>query len=374
MSTSETPIDPGSLAAALDTLPAVGVLREKLEGVPVWLVGGVIRDLLLDRPVLDIDLVVEGNAPETAALLGEPEASNEWFGTASVLVDGMRIDIAGARRETYARPGALPQVEPAGLGEDLARRDFTVNTMAAPLGGAGDLVDPHGGVDDLRARVLRVLHDGSFVDDPTRALRAARYAARLGLQLEARTAELLGNADLATVSPDRVETEIRKTVADPSGPGALRLLNLWGLAGVDSAASGRLEVALELLDDPDWAELVSREDAALEAALPNERLEMAAVRLSASHPARPSDGVALVKGRLPVELLAARWAGADWLDDWVHEWRKVQLEIDGEDLMSAGVPEGPAVGRGLAAALAATLDGEATGREEQLRIALQAAA
>ncbi len=101
---------------------------------------------------------------------------------------------------------------------------------------------------------------------------------------------------------------------------------------------------------------------------------MAAVRLSASHPARPSDGVALVKGRLPVELLAARWAGADWLDDWVHEWRKVQLEIDGEDLMSAGVPEGPAVGRGLAAALAATLDGEATGREEELRVALQAAA
>ncbi len=242
MSTSETPIDPGSLAAALDTLPAVGVLREKLEGVPVWLVGGVIRDLLLDRPVLDIDLVVEGNAPETAALLGEPEASNEWFGTASVLVDGMRIDIAGARRETYARPGALPQVEPAGLGEDLARRDFTVNTMAAPLGGAGDLVDPHGGVDDLRARVLRVLHDGSFVDDPTRALRAARYAARLGLQLEARTAELLGNADLATVSPDRVETEIRKTVADaerarraataePVGPRGSRQRGVWAPRG-----------------------------------------------------------------------------------------------------------------------------------------------
>jgi Asp-tRNA(Asn)/Glu-tRNA(Gln) amidotransferase A subunit family amidase len=109
-----------------------------------------------------------------------------------------------ARSETYPRPGALPEVRPAGIDEDLARRDFTVSALAVPLADPGALIDHHGGVDDLRAGLLRVLHDRSFVDDPTRALRAARYAARLGFAVEAMTLAQLVEADLPAALPREV--------------------------------------------------------------------------------------------------------------------------------------------------------------------------
>src|SRR5690606_1894726 len=106
------------------------------------------------------------------------------FMTAAVRAGEVAIDVATARRETYDYPGALPRVEPAAIEEDLGRRDFTVNAMALPLQGAPELLDPHGGLADLEAGTLRLLHEASVRDDPTRALRAARYAARLGFKLD----------------------------------------------------------------------------------------------------------------------------------------------------------------------------------------------
>ena len=368
------PTDPESLGRALNALEGVGELRAKLGEHQAWLVGGAVRDLLLGGTRADIDLVTDGDAAAVAALLGAESKAHERFGTASVDVSGIRVDIAAARRETYPHPGALPEVEPASLADDLARRDFTVNAMALPLSGKAELIDPHGGRADLETGILRVLHPGSFADDPTRALRAARYAARLGVGLEPETATLLQSADLGTVSADRVKAELERLLAEESGPEALELLAGWGLAGIDEGAADRARAARERLADPAWAELVDSAQAMSEAARPGEGARRAVAALARKTPERPSEGIGLVAGIRPVDLLMARIAGAEWLDEWVREWRDVSLEIDGDDLMEAGVAQGPAVGRGLDAALAARLDGEITSRDEELRVALAAAA
>ena len=151
----------------------------------IFLVGGAVRDLALgreDRP--DLDVAVEGDVAELAGRLGGEVVHHDRFRTAIVRSGDLRVDLAATRAETYSSPGALPEVEPARLDEDLARRDFTVNAMAVPLFGQPQLIDPHGGFADLESSLLRVLHSDSFSDDPTRVLRGARYGARLGLDLD----------------------------------------------------------------------------------------------------------------------------------------------------------------------------------------------
>jgi tRNA nucleotidyltransferase (CCA-adding enzyme) len=202
----------------------------------VWVVGGAVRDLLLEREPRELDLVVEGDAVpvarRAAARLGGDVLVHDRFGTATVRGAGVAFDLAGARRETYARPGALPDVElGARLEEDLARRDFTVNTLALRLVD-GARTGWRGAEDDLAARVLRVLHDDSFRDDPTRLLRMARYAARLGFAPEPRTAELAAAAVAegapATVTGERVGAELRLLAREPQ-PAALQELGRFGL-------------------------------------------------------------------------------------------------------------------------------------------------
>jgi tRNA nucleotidyltransferase (CCA-adding enzyme) len=360
----------GNIAAALDAAyPELAAVREGA-GAPVFLVGGAVRDLLLGRGRADIDLVVEGDAAELAAKLGAEVVSHDRFATAKVRLDGHEVDIAAARAETYPHPGSLPEVEPARLVDDLERRDFTINAMAIPLRGEVELIDPHGGERDLEAGVLRVLHRDSFVDDPTRALRAARYAARFAFRPEPETAELMRAADLGTVSADRREAELLRLAAEPEAARALELLAEWGLVepregGVDSAAK-----VGELLASPPWNEVAPRDRAVLAAALGPPGAEST---LAAARPERPSEAVALAAGRSEVELALARAMGAAWLDRYLTEWRTVQLEIDGEDLIGAGIPQGPAVGRGLAEALRRKLDGEISSRDEELATALEAA-
>ena len=151
-------------------------------------------------------------------------------------------------------------MRPAPIEEDLARRDFTVNAIAYPLSGDGGLLDPHGGVDDLRTGRLRVLHDRSFVDDPTRALRAARYAARFGFDLDPDTAGLLTEADLSTVSEDRIQNELRKIAAEGDPARALRLIVDWGvMPTLDPGAPERVEEVVRLASGPPWAGWVDRE-------------------------------------------------------------------------------------------------------------------
>src|SRR5919206_2291511 len=164
----------------------------------VHAVGGAVRDGLLGRVPRELDLVVEGDAIEVArraaARLGGTVTVHERFGTATVEAEGAVFDLSAARRERYPAPGSLPEVElGATLAEDLGRRDFTVNAMAARLAD-GALTAWPGAQDDLAAGVLRTLHTGSFAHDPTRMLRLARYAARLGFVADAATEEQLAAA------------------------------------------------------------------------------------------------------------------------------------------------------------------------------------
>ena len=364
----ESSADPGEVLRRLyPELEAVAAAAT----VPTYVVGGAVRDALLGRGRGDLDLLVLGDANELAAALSRhPLASHDRFGTATVELAGHRVDIAGARTETYPRPGALPVVAPAGDVEaDLARRDFTVNAIAVPVAG-GEPVDPYGGRADVEARALRILHPRSFEDDPTRAIRAARYAARLGLTLEPETERLLRATDLGTVSEDRRGAEQARLAAEPSGPAGLRLLAEWGLVEPRPGGAELAATVAELLGDEPWREEAPHAEAVLVAALgpPGREEELAAAR-----PARPSEGYELASGRDPVELVLARALGAEWLDSYLREWRSVALEIDGGALLEAGVPEGPALGRALRAARRAALDGEAGDRDEQLAVALAAA-
>jgi tRNA nucleotidyltransferase (CCA-adding enzyme) len=365
------PISTDNLAEALRrTYPELEAVPAAAGGDAVYLVGGAVRDLLLDRDRADVDLVVVGDAAELAAKLGAEPVEHERFATAKVRLDGHEVDIATARVETYPHPGALPEVEPAtDVEADLSRRDFTINAMAMPLRGEPALIDPHGGLTDLEAGLLRVLHERSFVDDPTRALRAARYAARFGFEPEPETAALLKATDLSTVSRARHEAELLRLAAEPDAPRGFELLAKWGLF---EPRPGGIELAArvgELLSTSPWQGLVPRRYPVLAAARgPAGREE----ELAAARPERPSQAVELARGRDPVELVLARVLGAEWLDDYLGAWRSVRLEIDGEDLIAAGVPQGPALGRGLAEALRRKLDGELSGRDEELAVALRA--
>jgi tRNA nucleotidyltransferase (CCA-adding enzyme) len=350
--------------------PELDAVREA-GGDPVYLVGGAVRDLLLGRGRADIDLVVEGDAVGLAERLGIEVVSHERFGTAKVRLDGHEVDVASARSESYPHPGALPVVEPdATLEADLGRRDFTINAMAIALDGSARLVDPHGGQADLATRQLRVLHPRSFEDDPTRAIRAARYAARFGFALESQTEELLRGADLSTVSADRRDAELARLAAERRAPRGFALLAEWGLIELREGGEALAETVDELLEAPPWQGQADRVPALLAAALGPSGGE---ATLAASRPERPSEAVALASGSGPVELLLARALGAEWLDRYLDEWRGVELTIDGEDLVAAGIVEGPAVGQGLSVALQRKLDGEIEGREEELSTALEAA-
>lgn len=186
---------PADLTALVnDAVAIAGERKQRL-----YLVGGVVRDLLLAQAsdVCDVDLVVEGDAVGLAAAFAEKTggklAAHLMFNTAKIELGKWSIDIAMARTETYARPGALPVVTAGTLQTDLFRRDFTVNAMAISLNpdNYGELIDLYGGRQDLKAKKIRVLHDKSFSDDATRIWRAVRYEQRLSFRIEPATLSLL---------------------------------------------------------------------------------------------------------------------------------------------------------------------------------------
>ncbi|MGO9321293.1 MAG: hypothetical protein ACLQBY_10910 [Solirubrobacteraceae bacterium] len=385
------------------------------------LVGGAVRDLLLGRSPRELDVVVAGDAPslahELASLLGASVTAHERFGTAVVEWEDGRIDIAERRAESYPVPGALPQVRPGSAEEDLRRRDFTINAIAVALGGArkGQLRGAEHALEDLHAGRLRVLHERSFSDDPTRLLRLARYSARLGFEVEAHTAELAARAlaagALATVSRARIGAELRLALREGD---ALAALGALSERGVLNALDPRLHFdgklarrALALLPEDGRADLL------LMASLLLPLMEVADLdpepvmfelldgleftagereRVMRSALVAPSLVEEMTLAAKPSELHEALFAhtleaialgGALSGDgpasasgeaaDWFQRLRHVRLAITGDDLLAAGISAGPEVGRRLHAALARKLDGElADGREAELNAALQA--
>ena len=388
------------------SLPAAEPLLARLAGTPpMYLVGGAVRDLLLGGAPLDLDLAVEGDASALAASVGGEVRAYDRFGTSTVMLDGYTYDIARTRRETYAHPGALPDVAPAPIAEDLLRRDFTVNAIALALAGdtAGELTAAPEALEDLDARRLRVLHDRSFVDDPTRLLRLVRYATRLRFEIEPRTRALaddsISDGALGTVSGPRIGAELRLLAREPDPVRALGGLRELGLDagihpgfGVDDEPLARHALAL-LPDDGrrdrlvlaaaargvPAAELPALLDSLAFEAEDRDVIVLAATRAgevtrTLAAASAPSE-IAAAVGGAPAELVALAGAlGAEpQAREWLDRLRHVRLEIDGRDLLAAGVPEGPAIGRGLRAALDAKLDGRASGREQQLAEAVRAA-
>jgi tRNA nucleotidyltransferase (CCA-adding enzyme) len=387
----------------------------------VELVGGAVRDILLGGVPRELDTLVESDAQDVVDRLVERldgEATvHERFGTALISSPPARIDLVRARVESYAAPGALPEVRPGTLDEDLARRDFTVNAIAVVLAGpcAGQVRAVAGAIDDLRARRLRVLHDDSFVDDPTRLLRLARYAARLGFEIEPHTRELARRAidggALSTVSTDRIGAELALTAADPDPIGAfatLDALGICGALGLPTPFDRRLaDAAFELLPQdgspgalalatlfhpagPSPPELKAAEnrikalttDGATRTAVSAAALGCFALSpvLVSRSPAPPSL-LRMVFGGARPELVAmtgalAGRASPDATNDarrWLSELRYVTLQIDGSDLLASGVRQGPEIGERLARALDRKLDGllDDGGREAELRAALE---
>ena len=203
-------------------------------GASVYLVGGAVRDWLLGLPAIDdLDFVIEGDAIALADQLhrrhgGEINAYAK-FGTATWQHDGVTVDLATARREEYPRPAALPIVFPSDLPTDLRRRDFTINAIALNLQD-GALIDPLGGREDLRQGVMRVIHPHSFIDDPTRMLRGARYAARFDFHLEPETQAALaaGLPYLRALSGERMKYDLELIFEERAPEGALQRLRAWG--------------------------------------------------------------------------------------------------------------------------------------------------
>ncbi|MGI9081788.1 MAG: hypothetical protein ACR2FZ_05835, partial [Thermoleophilaceae bacterium] len=230
------------LRARLAALPGMETLLPAIAGLgaPCYLVGGAVRDVLRgELGSVDLDVAIEGDAPAAAralaARLGGSAVAHDRFATATVRAGALVVDLAATRREVYAGPGALPVVEPAALPEDLGRRDFTVNAMAIGLSGEdlGRLHDPRGGRADLDAGLIRILHPASFLDDPTRLLRALRYESRLAFSLEPETDRLAREAAaagaLSTVSGVRVRVELMDLLSAPEARQSVARLAELGL-------------------------------------------------------------------------------------------------------------------------------------------------
>lgn len=390
---------PGSTLDAVERIVAAGALHGD-----VYAVGGVVRDLLLDRSVVDVDLVMECDAPAAthAALPDAKILAHARFRTASVPVGGVRIDVATARDETYARPGALPAVAPADIITDLRRRDFAMNAIALRLSGGPALLDPSGGIDDIAARRIRVLHDASFRDDPTRIFRALRYAARLDFTLDPHTADLLAQSVhyIDAIGGERLRREIELMIAEPAAGAALEAAQRTGALQVahpaltwdgsrSEALANPIVPRVPLLPYgfallaagswPDDAPLIvarlklKRDEAAAVTAIASMRKVAQTLRRP---DAKPS-GVVILLDRFPIAAVAAHAAmEPDTIARrlalrYLEEWRHIKPALNGDELIELGVPAGPQVRRGLQLIRAARLDGWATDRNDEQALALR---
>lgn len=396
-------------------------------GERAFLVGGSVRDLVLERRQTDLDVVVEGDGMALAQALARDQEGtltrHHAFQTARVdTPDGLRVDVATARREDYPRPGQLPQVVPGTLEDDLWRRDFTINTMAIDLspGTTGELVDPLDGIRDLEAGVIRVIHSRSFADDPTRVLRALRFAMRFDYRLDDETEsgldESVAGGYLDTVSGERLRRELEQMFTEFPVQGPVRLERKAVLAAVGEglvADSGGLE---RLQEAASWWAGVGMQGGSPAAAAPGWTIVLAGCarslaqqgrwelvrRLKLSRKERRplidsgapwakvhgswrelGEGGALANSQIerifrplsPAVLLLAIAFDAvadgslgDALRIYLEELQWIRPELDGSDLRELGVPEGPGLGEMLDELRAARLDARVSSADEERQL------
>jgi len=391
----------------------------------IHLVGGPVRDLLLERELVDVDLVVEGDARALAESVSKESTgenlevvSHDRFGTVRIEAPGAQIDLAQLRHETYAQPGALPDVEAGSLAQDMRRRDFSINALICTLHAPDPsrsmpIVDLEGGIEDLRQRRLRILHPRSFHDDPTRVWRAARLAARLSFSLDRKSRNVLRDAlrdgAFGAVSGERWRRELQLTFEEARRGvhvgHVLRALSDWhvlpalepGLSlGPDRLVPLRRlsrVIAVPEWPAPRWRSWVAGLSiwlAPLPAALRRRTLERFSVRgeqarrivqfgrdadrtLRALGRARGRGAVDAALGDLPEETVQALYALANGsvrrrILRWGAEDRRRRAPVGGAELTELGLT-GPDVGRALGRIRAGFLDGEIANREEALALA-----
>lgn len=397
-------------------LKTVGAQAQRL-GCRAYLVGGVVRDLLLNKASSDWDIVVEGSAISLAKVLAKDRKSRltvyEQFGTATLeFANGIVMDFATARSEHYPHPGSLPIVKLGLLKDDLFRRDFTINALAVVLNPEnwGQLKDFYGGYDDLKNQKIRVLHEQSFVDDPTRILRAARFAGRFGFKVESKTLRLLktaiaGQAPM-TVKAPRYFAEFRKIFFEQNPGVCFRQLSGWqALDFIESAfqpdwkflariANGVLKLRKDFFfSAKDWSGVYFL---AFWAQLDEERIKQFAkifhftrletLRLTGmiTIPAicnqlnmpqmSPSaiyevlDPVDLeiiyfIRLTTSVSIIARR------IDRFLKKWRLVGLQITGEDLKGLGFKPGRQLGAVLHVVLLNKIDGKIRTHQDEMALA-----
>jgi tRNA nucleotidyltransferase (CCA-adding enzyme) len=391
---------------ALDQLIDICRARD----VDLYLVGGAVRDLILGRGSLDLDLAVETEtAPIAEALAQATHArlvTHERFGTATIQTRDWTIDLARTRSETYSKPGALPDVSPAPLIDDLQRRDFSINATALRLSGgatqspAGELIDPFGGATDLEARRLRVLHEKSFQDDATRLLRAMRYAARLNFKFEAETLEWLHRDRyyVESISAARLRRELMQIFEEPMAARACLLADEHGVLGAvhpalkmdDDLAVGWADALLGthhspldelgfcLIATPETGVAVDSISARLHLAGRFENALRDFVRLRgqfdtlAALRRKPFEAVELLEGKSHAAIWALSIAdtrsGGQTCAQYLNEWRKVRPRLNGDDLQRLGVQRGIEVGNLLRTLRRARLEGRAPTREDEIAL------
>lgn len=410
-------------AATMSLLEAV-VKQAQVQGSAIYLVGGSVRDLLLDRPNLDLDLVLEGDAIHLGRALvkqyGGRLVPHKAFGTAvwwlpvnqAKLFRALHVpqkgnyrvrlpdfvDLITSRRETYPHPAALPHVQFAGIREDLYRRDFTINTLAIRLDGSakGQLLDPWGGLQDLRNRKLRTIHPRSFSDDPTRILRMLRLSARLRFKLESGTLRQLRTylPILSKVSAERIRTELELILLESTRVSTLRSMQKLGVLRTIhpklriSSAPEKALTALSLRPTPSpWdAEKFSVTDVgfilwlmhlpAADVAVISDRLsfrvELRDAALSAVHlrslkaklpSMRPSKAVAVLEKSPALAIYALYLLNRGnkigrMLRTFASKWRLVRPKTGGNRLKKMGLEPGPGYKHILEKLRSAWLDGE----------------
>jgi len=377
-------------------------------GEKLYLAGGAVRDLLLEKPVADIDLVLEGNAASLAQELARGEdvkiTIHKPFLTANLRLSDLSLDITTARRESYARPGALPAVQPGDLKEDLWRRDFSINAMAVSLNpdDYGQMVDYYGGLNDLQNKLFRVLHDKSFKDDATRLWRAVRYEQRLDFRIEAGTEALLQRdlPMLKTVSGERIWYELEcvfseevpeKVFARTAELGMLPYLHPqlsvdgWLASWCDEARR------LSLPDNPSNALYLALLAYKLDAEASEQFTEYLQLNKLLSRTLRDSQKIKAdievlyedimqpsaiyqVLDGYSEEALLANFIACGSAEArhnirlYLDELRYVKTLLNGDDLLALGIKQGPSIKLLLGLLLDARLDGEVATREDELRL------
>lgn len=397
-----------------DLLETCRRLGDVAEQGTLFIVGGAVRDILLGRDPVEVDLVVQGSAEELAQRavqfrLARRTAASQFM-TVKMTIGTREMDIVTARSETYASPGALPDVAPSDIETDLGRRDFAANAIAVSIGSMdfGRVVDPHRGVNDVQAGVLRALHSASFRDDATRMIRAARYASRLQFKLQAETeAWLKSDAPrIGTVGPDRLRNELNRLWREKKPVEGLYMLQSWGvldhLATASNWVSGLYNISMSDREDaarPDDADVADVHWALVAATVGTEyetlidafhlagssRRAVDDIRLwktsgsaafrEASETRRSSriaDVLALFEpAALEALYLIGNAAEARAIASYLGTWRHIQPELNGNDLLEMGMRQGPLIGSFLDRLRKDRIDGQVIYRDDEARLVRQ---